>query len=196
MSAAPRGPYPGPEGRADLQRRLARAAAAATNDRVRSPEEEAAILEARALALARIPARPTEDEGTRVVTFARGQETYAIEATWVLAAAALGAAAALPGVPPPVVGAAAWKGEMLVLIDLSADAGAAGVPAGGYVLVVGEARPAFGLLADSPGDLRHIPTAAVLEVPAGVARRRQALRGVTHEAVLVLDGAELIRIHS
>src|SRR5262249_8699515 len=89
-------------------------------------------------------------------------------------------------------------GEILDVIDLRAVFGlgsrASGPAESAPVIVLGEARNEFGVLADAVHRVATLPIADVLE-PAESAPGidRQHVRGVTADALIVLDAAGLVR---
>lgn len=159
--------------------------------------EERAILEERARALARSEAPPAWGAAIEVVTFTLGAERYALETRYLQAVARLQALTPIPGATPPIFGVTAWRGELLTIMDLRQ---LLGIRDGGLndlsrLLVLGEARAAFGLLADTVADLVTLSVSAIRPPPEGVAIRREYLRGITGEALLVLDAVELLQLH-
>lgn len=160
-----------------------------------SPENE--LLEARARALARPPAAPAGDS-IEVVTFMLAGETYAIESRYVLEVFRLTDLTRLPGAEAPIFGIAAWRGELLTILDLRPVLGlsAAALDDLGRVLVLGKDEAAFGVLADAVQDLIAVPRSTVREPADGVALRREYLQGVTGEAVIVLAAEKLLALHA
>lgn len=160
-----------------------------------SPEEARRVLEERARRLA----RPAADAGAapaglEVVTFALAGETYAIEARWVVEVARLAHLTPLPGAEPPLFAVTAWRGDLLSLFDLRPVLGLSSRALDdlGWIVVLGSAgRAAFGVLADAPGEFRVIPPDEV-RPPEGAARS-PLVRGVTGDAVVVLEGEEVVR---
>ena len=132
-----------------------------------------------------------------LVTFALAGETYAIESRYVLQVFRLTNLSRLPGAEAPVFGVTAWRGELLTILDLRPVLGlsAAALNDLGRVIVLGNDAPAFGVLADEVRDLLGIPASAVRPPPEGVAPRREYLRGITGEAVIVLAAEQLLALH-
>jgi purine-binding chemotaxis protein CheW len=155
---------------------------------VTAPRSAADILARRARELARPLAPPAEAATLEAVVFRLGGERYAVESRHVIAVFRLGASTPLPGAAPPVVGLAAWRGELLALFDLRPGAG----PLPSRVLVVGKGVPAFGLLADEVEGLARIPEASIGAIPEALNRRGGQVRGVTGDALLVLDAETMI----
>jgi purine-binding chemotaxis protein CheW len=152
------------------------------------------LLEDRARALARPLAAPVVGD-VELLTFGLADEVCALESRYVVEVHRLTDLALLPGAQPPVLGVTAWRGGLLTILDLRP---LLGVAAGalndlGRVIVLGETQPAFGILADAVLDLVCVGVSDIVAPPDGVAVRREFLRGVTGEVVLVLDGQRLLR---
>jgi purine-binding chemotaxis protein CheW len=163
-----------------------------------APERVRLVLEARARALARPVGSPPAADRLEVLAFVLAKERYAIESRYVVEVFRLKEFSPLPGAQRPVFGVTAWRGELLTILDLRAALGlsVAALDDLSRVIVVGEARPAFGFLADAVQELVTLAAADVREPPEGVAAHREYLRGVTVDAVLVLDAVKLLRIHA
>jgi len=160
------------------------------------PERIRAVLEERARALARSAAAPTTADRLEAVTFALGGERYAIEARYVIEVFRLKQLSALPGAERPVFGVTAWRGELLTLCDLR---GALGLSATALndlslVLVLGEDRAAFGILADAVHGLVSLSAAQVREPSEGTGAKREYVRGLTPDAMLVLDAKQILHV--
>jgi purine-binding chemotaxis protein CheW len=153
-------------------------------------------LEERARALARRVAQPPAGDILELITFSLGNEVYAIESRYVMAVFRLAELAPLPGAEPPVCGLTAWRGDLLTILDLRGVLGLSVTALDDLsrVIVLGESRAAFGILADGIQDLITLPISEVQSPTAGVAALRTYLRGITGEAVLVLEARELLRL--
>lgn len=182
-----RGPVDWAEVRARIE-----AAAAAT---VPSPERVRRLLEERARVLARPAIVAPAGDTLRVITFALSDEVYAIESRFVISVFRLREFSPLPGAKPPVFGITAWRGDLLTILDLRAVLGlsVSSLNDLSRVIVIGEDRPAFGILADSVREFVELPASAVRDLPDAAAGRAY-LRGVTSDAVLVLDGEKIRRL--
>ncbi len=155
-----------------------------------------AVLEERARRLARPPAPPAPADTLEVITFTLANETYAVESRYILEVSRLADLSLLPGAEPPVFGVTAWRGELLTVLDLRPVLGlsAAALNDLSRVIVLGVTRAAFGVLVDTVLELVTLPASEVRAPPEGVAAQRDYLRGVTPEAVLVLDGQRVLRL--
>jgi chemotaxis signal transduction protein len=107
----------------------------------------------------------------------------------------LAALAVLPGATPPLFGVTAWRGELLTILDLRVPLGLSRAALNdlGYVLVLGESHVAFGVLADTARGIVTLASSEVRPLSEGAAERGEYLRGITPEAVLVLDGRALLQ---
>lgn len=160
-----------------------------------------AVLEERARRLARPLASAGPSDDLEVVTFTMAGEMYAVESRYVLEACRPAGVTPLPGVAAPVIGVTARRGELLVLLDLRGAMGAAAAAPpvaadSGRILVLGEERRAIGVVTDSVQELRRLPAAEVRAVSDSPIVDRKYVRGITADAILVLDGAALIRDHT
>lgn len=158
-------------------------------------DRTSAVLEERARALARVAAPPA-GEALEVVTFILANETYAVESSLVVAVFRLTDLALLPGAEPPVCGVTAWRGELLTILDLRPLLGLSSTALNDLsrVIVLGEEGPTFGVLADAVREIVVVPVSDVREPPERTAAGREYLRGITGQAVLILDGRALVRI--
>lgn len=156
------------------------------------------VLEARARALARPVERGVCGDSLDVLTFALANEIYALESRFVSAVFRLHELSLLPGAAPPVHGVTAWRGELLTVLDLRSVLGlsAAALSDLSRVIALGEDRPAFGILADEVLGVVSCPSSEIRRAPEGQSPERDYLRGVTAEALLILDAAWLLRTYS
>jgi purine-binding chemotaxis protein CheW len=154
------------------------------------------VLEERARQLAR---RQVDDRaatfGVEMLTFALGRERFAIESRYVYAAFPLVDLVPLPGATPPVVGLTRWRGDVLTVADLRR---LVGLTTGALddlsrVIVVGDAAPELGILADTLADIVSIDPSQLHATPSD--RRGEAhalLRGVTPDGIHVIDVLALL----
>lgn len=179
---------------ADLHRRMEAAQAGHVE------ADPRALLESRARALAQAPAdqEAAAAEQLRLLTFSLGGERYAVELRYVVEVFRLPMLSPLPGAPAPVFGLTAWRGELLTLLDLRR---ILGLPSERLddlriALVLGERAAPFGVLADVVDEVLVLDPRTVRPVPEGAATQREYIRGVTADAVLVLDAARLLERHA
>jgi purine-binding chemotaxis protein CheW len=161
-----------------------------------APEQVRAVLEERARALARPLRMSAPINDLEAITFALANERYAIESRYVFEVFRLEDLSPLPGAKPPVFGVTAWRGELLTILDLRTVLGLRVTALNDLsrVLVLGADRPAFGILADAVHDVVRLPGSEMRQLPEGVGPKREYLRGVTANAVLVLDAEQVLRL--
>jgi purine-binding chemotaxis protein CheW len=179
-----------------LRERLARAVAATEASLQLSPEQAARVLQERAAALARPALPPTGDRVLEVVVFSLADENHALESRHVREVVRFVGCTPVPGGPDFLVGVINLRGDVLAVFDLRRFFGVESSPAGDFtrVVVLGEDRAEFGVLADAVREIQIIRTEEILEAPGSVAGAgRDWLRGVTRDALVILDGAALLR---
>ena len=181
---------------ADVRERLARAQAAATAALEPPPERVRALMDERARALARPPAQSEETDAIAVMTFALGTERYAIETEYAREVVRLTDFSPVPGAPDFVLGVTNLRGEVLYLVDLRTffDVPSKGLTDLSRIVVVGIETAEFGILVDEAFEMATLRPNDVVppsESVAGIGR--EYLLGVTREALIVLDGAALLR---
>jgi purine-binding chemotaxis protein CheW len=177
--------------------RLARIDAAVAGAARLSPEQAQAVMQERARALARVPARPPDAaEVIEVATFSLAKELYAIETRHVCEVARFVDVTPVAGAPDFFAGLLNLRGEILAVFDVRRFFGlpAAGVSDLSRVIVLGRERVEFGMLADALGEVRSLRIDELHELPGSVAGiSREFVRGVTAGAMIVLDGAVMLR---
>lgn len=181
---------------ADLRRRVEAAGHAVAEGFTASPERTRELLEERARRLAQAVTPPAAGDRLDLITFALANETYAIEARYAWEVFRLGELTPLPGADSPIRGVVAWRGALLTILDLRPVLGLSVTALNDLsrVIVLGERHAAFGILADAVHDLVTVPSSDVRDPPHAVATPRTYLRGMTRDAVLVLDAPELLRL--
>lgn len=160
-----------------------------------SPERAREILERRARELAR-PLTQKQTEGTiDVVEFQIAGERYAMESREVLAVFALADLVPLPGAVPPTVGLTIWRGALLTLLDIRAALGLSVAALNDLraVIVLGDSRSSIGILVDTVQGLAQ-RLAADFRVSAQ--SPSEYARGLSAEAVMLVDGNKLARQHA
>lgn len=152
-----------------------------------------ALLESRARALARVPAdKPRAGERLELVVFVLAGERYGIESRYVREVLRLTRYTAVPGTPRFVVGITSLRGDILAIFDLRELLGITthGVTDLGRIVVLGEQRREFGVLADAATEMVLVASADLVQT--GPAWSRAYLQGVTPDGVVVLSGAALL----
>ena len=160
----------------------------------KTPEQTRAILDARARKLAARPPQVARDQLSLAV-FQLAGERYAIELGWIHEVARLTDYTPVPGVPDHVVGLTSLRGEIIAVIDLRRLFGLAisGLGDQSRLVVIGDRHAEFGILVDSALGTATLTAADVLATPAGVApTARACVRGVTADAMIILDGQALL----
>jgi purine-binding chemotaxis protein CheW len=198
---------------AQVRQRLARALAATEESERLTPERKRQVLEERARLLARptdspVAAPPAQREPKwsgspllEVVVFTLGNEEYALETRHVREVVRLADWTPLPGAPAFLLGVLNLRGDILAVLDLRSFFGIVGrgepgasATGAARVLVLGTERAEFGMLADAAREVRAVRADEVLEPPGSLAGAgREYVRGVTKEALVVLDGAVLLQ---
>lgn len=175
-----------------IRERLAAISSAAEPDR----GSARAILDARARRLAAVPPAP-EPPGSRldVVIFGLADERYALEMGFVCEVRRFTDFTPVPDAPGFLIGLTHHRGDVLPVIDLRKFFGAAprGLSDLSRLLVVGTDRPEIAVPADSVPEVAALPVASIGPPPPGRAHiADRHLRGVTADAVTVLDGEALL----
>src|ERR1019366_10209043 len=181
----------------DVRARLSRATAALEDAHQLTPENIRLALDTRAEAAARVPPQLLEAGAVmEVVRFDLGDERYAPETTYVREILRIRESTPLPGTPDFLVGITNLRGQILAVLDLRRFFG---VPPQSNtersrVIVLGQDRIEFGIFADGVHEVILLQHNEVREPPGSVAGiAREYLRGVTADALIVLDGAVLLK---
>jgi purine-binding chemotaxis protein CheW len=182
----------GPVDFAEIRRRLEHAASDAQR---LSPEQAHELLERRARALAQ---KPSDEESARtleVLCFKLAGERYAIDTRSVLQVQALGDLTRMPDAPEHLLGVTNLRGQVLPVFDLRALLGVARPPLCDMtrLLVLGESEAELGILADVAEEISALDPAQLLSPSQPLhGLERACVRGVTRDALVVLDGAALL----
>ena len=131
-----------------------------------------------------------------VLEFELARERYGIESRYVQAVFVLKECALLPGAQPPIHGVTSWRGDLLTLLELRSTLGLAinALHDLARVVVLGvNGRPAFGVLTDMVHSIVPVDMNALHPLPEGTGSHRKYLRGVTGDALLILDPDQLLR---
>jgi purine-binding chemotaxis protein CheW len=152
-------------------------------------------MDARARKLARRPEAPATGEQLAVAVFQLASERYAIELRWICEVVRLTDYTPVPGTPDYIVGLTNLRGEIVAVVDLRRLFGLAtpGLSDLSRLVVLGETRGELGVLVDSAHGTTAFSATDVLAAPAGVGEIAGAcIRGVTRDAMIVLDGQALL----
>lgn len=174
-----------------LRERLDRVRAGLASAGERTPDEERAILVARARALAEPKHGSVPDDAEPMVVVRIGEERFAIPAADVGEAVRLSAVAVLPGAAPPLVAVTVHRGDLLMLLDIRRARGAS-VPSleGAMAVVVQSGAGRVGVLVDA---VIGVELVAAADVHPRRGEPRAHVRGVTADAVTVLETNALSR---
>jgi purine-binding chemotaxis protein CheW len=179
-----------------LRERLSRASAALEGAHQLSPERAQAILDERAHAAAQAPADTLQAGAMiEVIAFDLGNERYALETNCIREVLRSRAVTPLPGTPDVLVGITNLRGQIVAVFDLRRFFGIAAPSSTeqSRVIVLGKERIEFAILVDAIHEVMLVGVDAIREAPASVGGiAREYLRGVTADAVIVLDGAVLL----
>lgn len=162
--------------------------------RVPQPQDDRTILEARARALARRLDDAALRVGVEMLSFSLAREQFALPSRYVFAVFPLAELVPLPGATPPVVGLTRWRGDVLTILDLRRlIANVTGALDDlSRVIVIGDAYPHFGILADVVRDMIMIDLAALHRVPDERRGETRMLLGITNDATHVIDAPALM----
>jgi purine-binding chemotaxis protein CheW len=154
-----------------------------------------ASLEDRARALARPVDPPKSGALIESIVFRVAGERYAIPLAHVLEVARLRERSPVPGVPPPFVGVATLRDELIALIDLAQLLGPGRAEAAAQspsrFLVIGATRPELGIVADEVLGTEPFNEANLVALPqaargAGLGAR-PIVRGFLPGGLMILD---------
>jgi purine-binding chemotaxis protein CheW len=171
---------------------------AAGLEAARAPRpEHRDLLRRRALHLARVAAAPAGGDIITALVFEFGEGRYAVDAAAVLQVAPLRDLTPLPGAALPLLGVTYWRGQVLTVLDLREPLGVRvrGLTDMGRLIVFGGHSHDFGILADTVRDMIDVDLSQLRPVEAHAARDDALVRGMTDDAVLVIDAATLLRTY-
>jgi len=159
-------------------------------------DETRRVLEERAKALAREPARAeAADEWVEVVEFTLAHERYAIASEHVREVYPLEELTPLPCTPTFVLGIVNLRGEILSIIDIKEffDLPKKGLTDLNKVIVLESEDMVFGIVADAIGGVRRILRTDIQpSLPTLTGIREDYLQGVTAERIVILDAGKLL----
>ena len=99
----------------------------------------------------------------------------------------------IPGARPPVAGVIAWRGRVLTVLDIALQRTApVSIAEATRIVVIGRHRAAFGIVADEVEDAQDVNLHDVAPVETVDPARVGLIRGVTPDALVVLDVPALI----
>jgi purine-binding chemotaxis protein CheW len=161
-----------------------------------SPERTREVLAERARRLALAAERPdVAAAALELLPFRLGREHYAIETRYAREVVRLTDFTSVPSTEDFLLGVANLRGEIVPVFDLMLFFGFAsqGLLDRSRVIVVGAADVEFGIIADSVEAVTHVPLGALVGDAAFEGKRGgECVRGVTRDAMIVLEGAALL----
>jgi purine-binding chemotaxis protein CheW len=180
----------------NIHHRLEMAQAGVEQTRVPTEEEKKKILKERAKTLAREPQKkPGSEEHVQIVEFALSDEKYGIPSLYVREVYPLKDLTPIPCTPSFVLGVVNVRGQILSVIDIKKlfDLPEKGLSNLNKVIVLHSPAMELGVLADAILDIRSIPLNGLQpSLPTLTGIRREYLKGVTPERVVVLDAEKLL----
>jgi purine-binding chemotaxis protein CheW len=157
------------------------------------------VLEERAALLAHVPVEAQSAQARfELLRFKLGAQRCAIEACFIHEVRKPVALTRLPGAPTHLLGITNLRGEILPVFDLRdlLRAGHEETTDSARLLVLGERSPELCVSVDAVYEIAWIARDSVLEAShAAFGLSGTYLRGVTHDALVVLDGAALLAGH-
>ncbi|MCK9375381.1 MAG: chemotaxis protein CheW [Syntrophobacterales bacterium] len=180
-----------------IRSRLAALQVAIDRGGIPEPEEQQRILLARAQALAqdREPEREA-GEYLEVLEFVLASESYALEISEIREVYPLKELTPLPCTPPFVLGIINVRGEILSVLDLKQffDLPNKGLSDLNKVIILRRGDLEVGLLADVITGVRSLAVSELqASLPTLAGSSADYLKGVTKEALIVLDAAKILR---
>ena len=169
---------------------------AAASELSLAPDEDQAVLRARATQLAARPAQGQRAGATiDCLEFLLSGESYAVELSYIDETMPLSDFTPLFCTPPFVLGIINLRGKIISIIDLRRffELPVIGLSDLNRVIVVGNGTMEFGVLADSIVGMRSIPAKELMPPPAAFTGiREEFLAGVTAERIALLDMGKIL----
>ena len=195
MTARPIDPETGEIDWRQVRARVAKAFEASSGEGSAERAREVLVERARRLALAaEAPERPAD--ALELLPFRLGREHYAIETRYAREVVRLSGFTAVPSTEDFLLGVTNLRGEIVPVFDLMLFFGFAsqGLMDRAHVIVVGAETVEFAIIADTVQAVAQFPAASLLaDAPFEGKRGGECVRGVTRDAMIVLDGAALIK---
>ena len=180
---------------AEVHRRLEKARSAMEQGWKPGPAEKEKILRRRAHDLAKEPKKAGAGETIEVVEFSLARERYGIETSYVREVYPLRDVTAVPCTPSFVLGIINVRGQIISLIDLKKffDLPVRGLGELNKVIILSSESMEFGILSDVIIGVRSLPLSGLQpSIPTLTGIRKEYLRGLTEDRLVVLDIGKLI----
>jgi purine-binding chemotaxis protein CheW len=163
---------------------------------VRALERSTVELEKRARELARPLAAPSTERLLGLVTVRIASERCGVDAAQVREVVALSDFAPLPGAQPPLFGVTAWRGELLLLLDIRRPLGLSSTALNDlrHVVVLGGNGTPVGMLVDEVLGMTTLRADDVRPMRGAEGVAHEIVRGVTSDALVVLETTALMRV--
>lgn len=159
-------------------------------------DQKKTVLKARAKALAKEPTGTTAaDAGLEIIEFVLAYEHYGLETVHVREVHPLKDITPLPCTPAFVCGIINLRGQILTVIDLKKffDLPEQGIADLHQVIIVRAADMEVGILADVVVGVRSVAEEATQQsLPTLTGLRREYLKGVTNERLVILDAEKIL----
>jgi len=179
-----------------IRSRLAALQAAIDRGGIPEPEEQQRILQARAQAQAQdLEPERQAGEYLEVLEFVLASENYALEISEIREVYPLKELTPLPCTPPFVLGIINVRGEILPVLDLKQffDLPNKGLSDLNKVIILRRGGLEVGLLADVITGVRSLAVSELqAPLPTLAGSSADYLKGVTKEALIVLDAAKIL----
>ncbi len=159
------------------------------------PGEKKKILRARAKLLAMGTEGKEPEESIEVLEFLLSYERYGLETFHIREVSVLKDITPLPGTPPFVSGIINVRGKVLSVIDLKKffELPEKGLGDLNKVIILSSPSMEFGILADTVLSIRKIPLNDLQPfLPTLTGIRRDYLKGITGDRLVVLDAGKLL----
>jgi purine-binding chemotaxis protein CheW len=179
-----------------IRRRMEQSAASLNNAAAPSQAAKAAVLRARAKALARAP-EVAERPGhyIEIVEFMLAYERYAVDCAFVREVHPLKDITALPGAPAFVAGIVNVRGQIVSVVDMKTffDLPRKGLTDFNRVIILNDGQMEFGLLVDAVLTVHRLALDAIQPpLPTLIGVRANYLHGVSQQRTIILNAAKLL----
>lgn len=159
-------------------------------------EQNKEVLRKRAEALSKIGlCEEASEKGIEVIVFEVANENYAIELSYIKEVYPLKDLKPIPCVPAYVSGVVNIRRKIISVIDLKIYLGLTGKGSNEptKMIILRSSEMEFGILADTILGIRHILQKDIqVSLPTLTGVKQEFFKGVTQDALILLDGAKLL----